>query len=515
MECALVGEVVAMVGNRRVNGLKKMAAYRLYKHRQWYNLTDMAFKFKYTSLCFLSCLVFGAELAVASEASPYADESGFIRVSQKDPRYLEYDDGTPYIAIGANYCFDRTTGDSVKIRQNYARDFAAMKAAGANFVRIMMQADFTELEKPALNYRPEIFRNIDFLVDIARENGIKLKLSMDSFRTIKHSKYAKSGIKDMDEYLTSPRWRAEFLKKIDMLASRYAKCNAIFAIELWNEMNCVSAKTENVVEWTDYMCREVKKRFPNTLVVQSLGSFDRGALVPVYKSFMELKSNEVAQVHRYLDLGAALPVCKGPFTEMSSDAISEIRKMVGDTKPIILGETGAVKPHHTGPWEYYEADKDGIILHDLTFAPFFAGSAGTGHVWHWDQLLINPNRWWQYARFNEAIKKVNVLEEGFKPVKSSSDDVNFYALVGKKNTMIFCRDMRNTWQSEFVEGMPPEVRSGVEIDLSQFMGDEKIKEIKRVRIYNPWTDKWSKSRVSNGKIRLPKFSRSVVVRIYE
>lgn len=137
-----------------------------------------------------------------------------------------------------------------------------MKANGANFVRIMMQWDFTQLEKPVNNYRPQAFDNIDFLIDIARENGIKLKLSMDSFRTIEKSQYAKSGIKDMDEYLTSPKWRAQFLKRIDMLASRYSKCNAIFAIELWNEMNCVSAKHENIVAWTDYMCKEVKKRFP-------------------------------------------------------------------------------------------------------------------------------------------------------------------------------------------------------------------------------------------------------------
>lgn len=459
---------------------------------------------------FLSNALFGQ-----AQTTPYNDESGYVRVSPKDTRYFEYDDGTPYIAIGANYCFDRTTGDPVKIKQNYNRDFAAMKANGANFVRIMMQWDFTQLEKPVNNYRPQAFDNIDFLIDIARENGIKLKLSMDSFRTIEKSQYAKSGIKDMDEYLTSPKWRAQFLKRIDMLASRYSKCNAIFAIELWNEMNCVSAKHENIVAWTDYMCKEVKKRFPRTMVVQSLGSLDRERFLPVYKDYMTLESNDVAQVHRYLDKGAPWKICQAPFTEIAWDAVSQIRAMVGDSKPIILAETGAVKPAHTGPWEYYDVDKDGVVLHDLTFATFFSGSAGTGHVWHWDQLLIRPNHWRHYARFNEAIKKVNVLEEKFEVKKASADNVNYYALVGRKNTMVFCRDMLNTWETELAGGIPPEKRSGAVFDISQICPPEKIAKFKRARVYDPWNDKWSKASISGGKVKLPKFLRSVVLRLYE
>ena len=451
-----------------------------------------------------------------SASSPYQDKSGYVRVSQKDPRYFEYDDGKPYIAVGLNYCFDRKTNNMAEIRVHYERDFAAMKENGANFARIMMQAWPTELEPSAGKYDEGKFEYIDWLIETARKNGIKLKLCMEAFRTKDGSRYAKSDMfKDMNEYLTSQKCRDMYLAKIDLLAKRYANCNTIFAIELWNEMNCVSAKHENVVAWTDYMCREIKKRFPNTLVVQSLGSFDRESLIPIYKDYMVLKSNDAAQVHRYLDLGAKLPVCQGPFVELGASAVREIRAMTGDTKPILLAETGAVKPRHTGPWEYYEVDKDGVIVHDLAFGVFFSGGAGTGHVWHWDQLLIDPNHWWHYGRFNEAIKKVNVLEEKFQPKLVSVDNVNCYALVGEKNTMIFCRDMNSDWKTEFVNATAPEPRAGVILDLSQFCPPEKIKNFKKLRFYDPWQNKWTKAEISGSKIRLPKFTRSIVVRLYE
>jgi hypothetical protein len=39
---------------------------------------------------------------------------------------------------------------------------------------------------------------------------------------------------------------------------------------------------------------------------------------------------------------------------------------------LLLAQSGAVEPSHSGPSKLYAKDKDGIILHDILFTPFFA-----------------------------------------------------------------------------------------------------------------------------------------------
>ena len=78
----------------------------------------------------------------------------------------------------------------------------------------------------------------------------------------------------------------------------------------------------------------------------------------------------MAQVHRYLDLGAKMEVCQAPMDIICSSAIEELLSY-HPGKPVILAETGAVEPHHAGPSKYYPQDTAGILLHDILFAPFF------------------------------------------------------------------------------------------------------------------------------------------------
>ena len=93
-----------------------------------------------------------------------------------------------------------------------------------------------------------------------------------------------------------------------------------------------------------------------------------------------------------------LTVCHGPVDLLAVDAVAELQNFQAG-KPIILTETGAVKPSHTGCSELYATDSDGQLLHDMLYAPFFAGAAGTGHVWWWRQALEQPNLWGHFARF--------------------------------------------------------------------------------------------------------------------
>jgi hypothetical protein len=275
-------------------------------------------------------------------------------------------------------------------------------------------------------------------------------------------------------------------------------------------MNAMHGPQDSVFfDWNIKMLDAVKHRFPENLVMQSFGSFDNENVRPDYKKMILLPGNQVAQVHRYLDPGAKMELCHSPMDVICSSAIDEIMSY-NPGKPLMLAETGAVEASHSGPSKLYPLDTAGILLHDILFAPFFSGSAGSGMCWHWESYVDKNNLWYHYGRFSEAIKGINPITERFVPSRSESGDIRIYRLKGTKTTLLWLRDKRNTWQSELKDGQPPLLNSGIKIDLKSFGIRESPDKIEA---YDPWKNTWEKITTADMTISLPDFKRSLVVRI--
>ena len=222
-----------------------------------------------------------------------------------------------------------------------------------------------------------------------------------------------------------------------------------------------------------------------------------------------MQANDFGNVHLYLDLGASLEICKGPVDILAADAVRELLAFETE-KPILLAESGAVEPGHSGPFKLYKKDKAGIILHDVTFAPFFAGAAGTGQIWHWDQYVAANNLWFQFGRFAEATKEINPLPEAFEPIELKHPRLRVYALQGKHMFLAWCRDKQNTWQSELAEGKQPTVIRDASIQMP-YHDRESIGA--SVHFYDPWANSWTRGDVKDNQVHLPEFVRSLVVKI--
>jgi len=176
---------------------------------------------------------------------------------------------------------------------------------------------------------------------------------------------------------------------------------------------------------------------------------------------------------------------------------------------VILAESGAVEPRHSGPFKLYGTDKAGTLLHDVLFAPFFAGAAGAGQIWHWDVYVDRNNLWPQFARFQAATQGLDPAGEAFEPSMLTDPRLRIYVLKGKHIWLAWCRDSRNSWQSELEAGQPPEILRDLSLDLGQTLSNTLPAT---GRVYDPWKDQWTEVTKDGTRLSLPPFSRSLVIR---
>jgi hypothetical protein len=464
---------------------------------------------------------FSVLFGLAPLAAP-ADSSGaYVRVSPRDRRYLELSDGSPYIPIGLNMIAPPNTrdGDEQALR-GMEEWIASLSKNGGNYIRVWLSSPFWDVEHEKSGvYDAERAKRTDRLLELCRKYGIRVKLTMEHFRSIGGGRQAWADkplhnvanggpAQSMADFFDGEASRAQFRKKIQWYAQRYGDQPVVYGWELWNEVNAVTGNGD-IMGWTQAMLGELHKAFPRNLAMQSLGSFDNVRWRDLYRRHSNLPGNDLAQVHRYLDLGASLDVCKGPVDVMASDAVRELRSYEPG-RPIILAESGAVEPSHSGPFKLYPTDRDGILLHDILFAPFFSGAAGGGQIWHWDSYVAPNNLWYHFGRFAQVVRGLDPPAERFEPAQVPHDRLRVYVLNGRQTVLAWVRDGKNTWESELKNGEKPEELRGMKVDLSNALVRGKARSVK---VYDPWADRWSDANIKDGAVTLPAFKRSVVIRI--
>lgn len=456
-----------------------------------------------------------------------ADES-FVRVSPRDSRYFELSNGKPYIPIGLNMI--APPGRDEKQALATMEDWMSkLSANGGNYIRLWLSNPFFDVEHAQSGvYDEEKAKRIDAVLTLARKYNIRVKMTLEHFRHLGDGKQTWAGkpiyqvsrggpARDIVDFFANPASREQFKKKLDWYAKRYGDDLTIFAWELWNEFDAVNEmwRPERwqqgglALDWNQTMLEALHQRFPKNLAIQSLGSFDSDSKTPTYRTFCLIRGNDVAQVHRYLDLGARLEVCHGPVDILAADAVQTLLSFHSG-KPVVLAESGAVEPSHSGPFKLYGEDKEGILLHDILFAPFFTGAAGPGQCWHWDSYVAKNDLWRQFRGFTQAVKDIDAPAERFRPIRIEHPRLRIYMLAGQHTVLAWCRDSQNTWKTELAEGKAPELLKDQVITLPP---DIAAKQSVSVRFYDPWMDTWTEGKIEGGKLSVPAFRRSIVFRL--
>ena len=445
-----------------------------------------------------------------------------LEASKVESRYFADSEGKTFVPVGCNICFPRmydedSPGSRAECEERFFGWLRKFAANGGNYTRLWLGHAFFEImPDKAGEYDPAAEATLKKTVKLCEELGIRLKLTFESFRSVRPAeKKSAAGInrlanfnrslyapyaKNMHEFLHSEECAQVYLGKAKRLKELgLGDSSAVVCWELWNEINCIGPWRGDVGPWSDRMFAELRAMFPRQMTVQNLGSYGGPTMYDYYDYLGRVPLNDFMQMHCYLDQGTTIDVCRGPMDILAANAVRELLDRRGDI-PAVLAEVGAVETDHAGPSKLYPKDKNGMLLHDEIFAPFFAGSAGCGQPWHWDHMYIDGNDlWWHFGRFARAVGGIDPAAEHFRPFHTETRRLRIWGLRGERTTLLWCRDKLNTWESELVRGEAPTVVSGEKLPLG---GEFKC--------YLPWEDRWTD--VVKGSV-LPDFTRSIVVKI--
>ncbi len=444
-------------------------------------------------------------VVAAAEAAIFANlaSDAPMSVSKANPRYFE-SEGKAFIPVGINLCYCRDRDPQI----GYLGWLDKFAANGGNYIRLWcgdaywdVMPEFGKIDQVAVGH-------LKWIADECGKRGIKIKLTLEQFRGFDESQppvfrkpvYAPY-VRTMDAWFKSDVCQSAFRTKIDAIAEAVGSHPAVAVVEIWNEIMSDWSRAQTA--WQTETLAYLRKKFPGRLVVCNLGSFSEATSPAEYDRICARADNDFLQVHRYYDPGSAMSVCYGPIDVLCVDAIRELRDR-DSSKPSLLAETGAVKPNHTGLSELYASDPEGVLMHDMVFAPFFAGAAGCGQMWHWDSRYVDgKGLWFHYGRFARSVEGLDPVAEDFLPFRGESRAYRYYGLRGRHATVVWLRDKRIDALSEVKDGVKAEVRKGWKVAL---------KAGGPVDCYLPWEDRHERADVDGGKIVLPPFRRSIVMR---
>ncbi|MFB3880902.1 MAG: cellulase family glycosylhydrolase [Armatimonadota bacterium] len=455
-----------------------------------------------------------AESEFRCEAS---DHPGYVQRSARDPRYFAFTNGDCYCAIGLNLCAPGWGSRNQLLGLgDYRRWLRQLSDNGGNFARLWVSTPYFNAQaEVAGQLDAAVFARLDAVIESARQHGVRLKLCLENFRSLDPSlssqhlalKHPDDGRPpaDMDEWFLSDVWQQLWWKRVDAYLARYADDPTVIAWELWNEINCCVTSDWSVQrDWTRRVLPMVKAKSPRNLVVNSIGSFDDERYQSWYDDF-KMDEMEFQQVHRYLDQGAPWSICHFDAPAFSKDAVERARR---PDRPVLLAETGAVNDGHSGPFRYYRADHRGIIFHDTTYPAFFAGAAGTGHIWHWDNYVDSKNLWDAYCPFADLVAGVKLDEEGFRPLDLSCQRFWAFALLGKQHLLLWLRNRADSWYRVLRDDQEPEALRHQHLGL----GALGVQGGSITTIF-PWRENTGQATLSGGDLQLPPFRYGVLLRI--
>ena len=403
-------------------------------------------------------------------------EPGFIRVSPRNPRYLEFTSGKPFFPIGHNICW----ADSKLKTFDYDRYFRKMAGAHENFTRIWMASWSLELEGSRLDdYRLDNAWRLDHVLRFARLYGIYAKLCFDNFYDFsqkRHGPYwaATGGMCHTPRcFFTKEAARRHYRRRLRYIAARWGHCPQILAWEFWNEMDyarsdkgkVLSRKEPWMLTWTAEMAAELRRLDPfGHLVTNTLAAYTD------WPEFWALPAIDFVQLHSYIYDDWEPSPHQHDAAALVLDQALDFEQF---DKPFLIAEFGFHGPGGTN--RLNKLDKLGIHLHNALWASCLSGAAGAPMLWWWDDYVEPNDLYYHYRALGRFLKDVEWPAHPWVAVRDDAkDNLRIVGLRTDTQALLWFQDRRNTWSRRLEHKQPPQLLERFTLSLPLAPGRYRI-----------------------------------------
>ncbi len=383
---------------------------------------------------------------------------GFVHVDPRDPLALSYDDGTPYVPIGANVAWSTAPSAGYDMDE-YLSEIAA---AGGTWSRLWM-THFGEgwtIEGSARDpsgyyaglgrYSVEVASRLDRVFEAAEARGIGIQLVLwqhSQFETAAWSSWAQNPYNaanggpaaDSKAFFESPVAIELSQRRIRYLVGRYAAYRSLLAWEIMNEMDGVQAPFKLVSGWCAQRARDLRLEDPYRHLVTT------SYLVRPYLGAADAYASDVydiAQGHAY---GGALGV------GIPKDA-QALRKY---GKPLVFGEFGL---DFQGDVDL--SDPQGVHLAEGSWIALASGYWGGAMSWWWDSYLRPNDLWSTQQGLATFVRKVDLrgmhdaLSDSVTAVDAHGRKLDVFGRQGTSGAVLYVRDPEARWEVAVTSGLP-------------------------------------------------------------
>jgi hypothetical protein len=444
-----------------------------------------------------------------------ATDHGFLRVSNRDRHYFEFEDGTPYFAVGENMVHG-TLAD-------YGRWMSKLSANGGNYSRLWVGYPEGLEVGPRGGYRLDIAWKFDKIIELSEQHGIYQKICIDYIRYIsargeprktfdpEDNAYSASNggpCHNMRDFFALPEARRMFKNRLRYMVARWGYSTHILAWELWNEIGSADKDAVRdhslVIDWNKEMCQYLKSINPSHMTTNSLSSTE------VWPEMWTLPENDFAQMHGYYYFSDEMKRDAKDMARFMTKWLAEIDHF---NKPFLFAEFGIVpdKPDTVGLWD---RDPQGVNLHNGLWAPLADGAAGTGMIWWWHNYVDPKNLYFQFRPVAEFVKGIPWTTEEFQhaDLESTSDSLRALGLKGKDLILLWLQNRAHTWWNVAHQMPIPAVQNATVI----------VKGVGSARYKVDYFDTWkgnviesSEGQSKDGELRIsvPTLERDVAIKL--
>ena len=282
---------------------------------------------------------------------------------------------------------------------------------------------------------------------------------------------------NLKEMFDLPAARLQEEAMLRYMIARWGYSHALFAWELWNEMDAIrdnEAMRSDILDWVGTMCRYLHDHDPyRHLATTSLGS------TGIWDDLWSLPAIDFINYHDY---GGRERYKDRSQVDVYAPVMAKLGKF---GKPVLFSEVGLVN-ETWGPNDHVSPEKSATIVqdsendafHEALWLPFFTGAAGGGMHWWWEQF-DHYDAYPLYLPLTRFLADLPLAQAPLPPTegKTSAEGLQCFARGNGWGTVAWIWDSRASWQTLVLAGKKPAVVAGASVLFPTARGTFQVQSI--------------------------------------